>query len=46
MSKASKIKSFDPNSPGDAHAQLFGLPCTCEEADIVLVPVPWEVTTR
>ncbi len=45
MSKTSKIKSFDPNSPGAANAQLYGLPFTCEEADIVLVPVPWEVTT-
>ncbi len=45
MSKASKIKSFDPNSPGSAKAQMYGLPFTCAEADIVLVPVPWEVTT-
>lgn len=45
MTKASKIKSFDPNSPGDANAQLYGLPFTTDEADIVLVPVPWEVTT-
>ena len=45
MSKAAKIKSFDPNSPGAANAQLYGLPFTCAEADIVLVPVPWEVTT-
>lgn len=45
MSKAAKIKSFDPNSPGDASAQLYGLPFTCAEADIVLIPVPWEVTT-
>ena len=45
MSKASKIKTFDPNTPGDPAAQIYGLPFTCEEADIVLVPVPWEVTT-
>ncbi len=45
MSKASKIKAFDPNSPGAANAGIYGLPFTCEEADIVLVPVPWEVTT-
>lgn len=45
MSKAEKIRSFDPNSPGDSHAQMYGLPFTCAEADIVLVPVPWEVTT-
>ena len=45
MSKATKIKSFDPNSPGDANAQMYGLPFNCAEADIVIVPVPWEVTT-
>ncbi|MBK9175465.1 MAG: agmatinase family protein [Flavobacteriales bacterium] len=45
MSKASKIRSFDPNNPGHPDAQIYGLPFTCDEADIVLVPVPWEVTT-
>jgi agmatinase len=45
MSKASKIKSFDPNSPGHINAGIYGLPFTAEESDIVLVPVPWEVTT-
>ena len=45
MSKSSKIAAFDPNSPGAANAQVYGLPFTCAEADIVLVPVPWEVTT-
>lgn len=45
MSKASKIKAFDPNSPGHAQAGIYGLPFTAEESDIVLVPVPWEVTT-
>lgn len=45
MSKASKIKNFDPNSPGNANAGIYGLPFTPAESDIVLVPVPWEVTT-
>ena len=45
MSKASKIKDFDPNSPGAADADIYGLPFTAAESDIVLVPVPWEVTT-
>lgn len=45
MSKASKIKAFNPNSPGHAQAGIYGLPFTAEESDIVLVPVPWEVTT-
>ncbi len=41
---AQKIASFDPNAPGDAAAGLFGLPFTPEEAQVVVVPVPWEVT--
>ena len=45
MTKAAKIKAFDPNSPGNANAGIYGLPFTAEESDIVLVPVPWEVTT-
>lgn len=45
MTKASKIKSFDPNSPASANAGLYGLPFTAAESDIVIVPVPWEVTT-
>lgn len=45
MSKASKIKQFDPNNPASSQAGIYGLPFTCEEADVVLVPVPWEVTT-
>ncbi len=45
MSKASKIKQFDPNSPASANANIYGLPFTAEESDMVLVPVPWEVTT-
>jgi len=39
-----KIKSFDPDAPGDAAAGLFGLPFTPDEAQVVVVPVPWEVT--
>ncbi|GAA4350097.1 agmatinase family protein [Hymenobacter saemangeumensis] len=41
---AKKIASFDPNAPGDAAGGLFGLPFTPEEAQVVVVPVPWEVT--
>jgi len=42
--RAKKIASFDPNAPGDAAGNLFGLPFTPEEAEVVVVPVPWEVT--
>jgi len=41
---AQKIANFDPNAPGDAAGGLFGLPFTPEEAQVVVVPVPWEVT--
>lgn len=44
MSKAEKIASFDPNSPGDPNSNIYGLPFTCEEAEVVIVPVPWDVT--
>ncbi len=44
-SKIDKIEHFDPNGPGDIHAGIYGLPFNAQEADIVLVPVPWEVTT-
>ncbi|WP_201743881.1 agmatinase family protein [Hymenobacter busanensis] len=39
-----KIASFDPNAVGDTSGGLFGLPFTPEEAQVVVVPVPWEVT--
>jgi agmatinase len=44
MNKAEKIKNFDPNSVGDVNANVFGLPFTIQEAETVLIPVPWEVT--
>ncbi len=44
MSKQDKINSFDPNGLGDANNNIYGLPFTTEEAEVVLIPVPWEVT--
>ncbi len=40
----SKIRNFDPNSLGQSDSNLFGLPFTPDEARVVVVPVPWEVT--
>ncbi len=45
MNKQEKINSFNPNSAGLKDANVYGLPFNEEESDIVLVPVPWEVTT-
>lgn len=44
MSKAEKIKNFDPNNLGDPNGNIYGLPFTCDEAEVVIVPIPWDVT--
>jgi len=44
MTKAEKIKNFDPNNIGLKSSGMFGLPFTLDECETVLVPVPWEVT--
>ncbi len=38
------LSSFDPNSVGLAGNNIFGLPFTQDDAKLVLLPVPWEVT--
>jgi agmatinase len=40
----STIANFDPNSVGLKSNNIFGLPFSAEEAQLVLLPVPWEVT--
>ncbi len=45
MNKQEKILDFNPNSAGLKDANIYGLPFTAEESDIILIPVPWEVTT-
>ena len=42
--KQSKIDRFDPSQPGLADASIYGLPFTADESEIIVVPVPWEVT--
>jgi agmatinase len=43
MTREEIIDTFDPNGPG-AKGNLFGLPFTPETAELLIVPVPWEVT--
>ena len=38
------LSNFDPNSVGLTSNNIFGLPFTEEQAELVLLPVPWEVT--
>jgi agmatinase len=43
MTKAALIAQFDANGPG-VSGNLFGLPFTPATAEVVIIPVPWEVT--
>lgn len=38
------IQNFDPNGPGLKDSNLFGLPSTEENAELIVIPIPWEVT--
>lgn len=38
------LTKFDPNSSGNPNYNIFGLPFTEEDARLVVLPVPWEVT--
>ncbi len=44
MTKEHIIQNFDPSQPGIADATIFGLPFTTEQSEIIIIPVPWEVT--
>lgn len=44
MTKQQIIDSFDPSQPGLADATVFGLPFSAEDSEIIVIPVPWEVT--
>lgn len=39
------VRKFDPEGAGDPEGSVFGLPFSEAESNVVLVPVPWEVTT-
>ena len=43
MSKDEQISTFNPNSAG-IPGKLFGLPFTPETSELVVIPLPWEVT--
>ena len=38
------LSTFDPNSVGNPNNNIFGLPFTEEDARLVILPIPWEVT--
>lgn len=45
QSKAEKLQRFDPGAVGQRNGRLFGLPFDYDECDLVVLPVPWDVTT-
>ncbi|MBP7184577.1 MAG: agmatinase family protein [Saprospiraceae bacterium] len=44
LSKEEKIKQFDPNGIGLRNNNFIGLPFSSEDAEVILLPVPWDVT--
>jgi agmatinase len=38
------LSKFDPNAAGNPDNNIFSLPFTKEEAKVIIMPVPWEVT--
>ena len=38
------LSQFDPNSVGNPNNNIFSLPFSQEDAKLVILPVPWEVT--
>lgn len=36
--------AFDPNGVGIANGNIFGFPVTENDAEIILIPVPWDAT--
>lgn len=43
-SRTSKINAFEESSAAQKNNQIFGLPFSVKESELVLIPVPWEVT--
>lgn len=37
-------KKFDPEEAGQVNSNLFGFPYSESESEVVVIPVPWEVT--
>jgi len=38
------LSNFDPNGAGNPNNNIFGLPLSEDDARLVILPIPWEVT--
>ena len=43
--KEEKIKNFNPSENINRNYNIFGLPFNASESKVILIPVPWDVTT-
>lgn len=44
MAQTPTSTAFDPNGPAPLDANIFGLPYAPAESELVLIPMPWDVT--
>ncbi len=44
FAKQQAIEQFDPDGVGLCTGNIFGLPFSPEQAELIVIPVPWEVT--
>jgi agmatinase len=44
MSNIEKFQNFDPNGLAMDNGNIYGLPFHVDDAKLVIIPVPWEVT--
>ncbi len=44
MALSTSTPAFDPNGPAGINSGIFGLPYTEAQAQLVFIPVPWDVT--
>lgn len=42
--ETTNLTQFDPNGASNPNNNIFGLPFTQEDARLIILPVPWEVT--
>lgn len=38
------MTNFDPNGVGIANGNIFGFSCSEEQADLMIIPIPWDAT--
>lgn len=44
MDPHSPLDQFNPNDPGNPEGNIFGLPFDVDTANLVILPIPWDVT--